>query len=86
MGVQASHGALQDPVLELRDSRGALIYQNDNWRSTQEQEIIATTIAPTNDNEAAILATVSPGAYTAILSGANSSTGVALVEVYALDP
>ena len=79
-------GALQDPVLELRDSRGTLIYQNDNWRSTQQQEIIATTVAPTNDNEAAILATVSPGAYTAILSGANSSTGVALVEVYALDP
>jgi hypothetical protein len=79
-------GALQNPVLELHDGRGSLIYQNDTWRSTQEQEIIATTVAPANDNEAAILATLPAGAYTAILRGANSTTGVALVEVYALDP
>ena len=79
-------GALQNPVLELYDSRGSLIYQNDNWRSTQEKEIIATTVAPANDNEAAILATLPAGAYTAILRGANSTSGVALVEVYALDP
>jgi len=79
-------GALLDPVLELHDSRGWLIYQNDNWRSNQEQEIIATTVAPGSDKESAILATLPAGAYTAILRGANSTSGVALVEIYALDP
>ena len=80
------NGALQDPVLELHDGRGSLIYQNDNWRSTQEKAIIATTVAPANDNEAAILVTLPAGAYTAVLRGANDAAGVALVEIYALDP
>jgi hypothetical protein len=81
-GIQ---GALADPIMELHDSQGSLIYQNDNWRSTQERDIANTTIAPTNDKESAILATLEPGSYTAIVRGANSATGVALVEIYALD-
>jgi Concanavalin A-like lectin/glucanases superfamily len=76
--------ALQDPTLELHDSNGALIASNDNWRTDQEAEIIATTIPPTNDLESAIVRDLTPGAYTAIVSGVNSTTGVALVEVYAL--
>jgi hypothetical protein len=72
-------------VLELHDSQGSLIYQNDNWRSTQEQQIIATTAPPTNDKESAIIATLEPGAYTAIVRGAKNATGVALVELYVLD-
>ncbi len=78
-------GTLPDPTLELRDREGSLIFQNDNWRSTQEQQIIDSTIAPLDDRESAIIATLSPGAYTAIARGAGDSTGVALVEVYSLD-
>jgi acetyl esterase/lipase len=79
-------GALADPVLELHDSAGSLIFRNDNWRTDQEQEIIATTVPPTDDRESAIVATLQPGAYTAIVGGANNTAGVALVEVYALSP
>jgi hypothetical protein len=82
-GVQSP---LNDPYLELRDSNGALLYVNDNWRSTQEQEIINTTIPPSNNKEAAIVATLAAGNYTAIVRDANFSTGVALVEVYDLEP
>ncbi len=84
-------GTLQDPTLELHDSNG-LLSANDNWRDTQEQEIIDTTIPPTNDLESAIVATLAPldpkipgsGAYTVIVSGKNASTGIGLVEVYDL--
>ena len=74
-------GALQDPTLELHDS-SSLLGSNDNWRDTQEQEIIATTIPPTNDLESAIVAILDPGAYTVILSGKNGTTGVGLVEIF----
>ena len=75
---------LANPTLELHNSSGALIASNDNWRSDQEAEIIATGIPPTNDNESAIIRTLAPGRYTAIVRGVNNSTGVALVEVYQL--
>ncbi|MDQ3116772.1 MAG: hypothetical protein M3Q86_09230, partial [Verrucomicrobiota bacterium] len=58
---------------------------NDNWRDTQEQEIMDTTIPPTDDLEAAIVATLDPGFYTAIVRGKNDTTGIGLVEVYDLD-
>lgn len=74
-------GALADPMLELYDGNGALIAQNDNWRSDQEQEIVATRIPPVDDREAAIVKTLQPGSYTAIVRGKNSTTGVGLVEV-----
>jgi hypothetical protein len=76
--------SLQDPTLELRDSDGRLIASNDNWRSDQEAEIRATTVEPLNDLESAIVRTLPPGAYTAIVRGKNDSTGVALVEAYQL--
>ncbi len=75
-------GALADPVLEL--DGGAVV--NDDWRSTQEGEIVATTIPPSNNQEAAIVATLAPGGHTAILRGKNNGTGVGLVEVYDLEP
>ena len=80
-------GKLADPTLELRDGNGALLRSNDNWRSDQEAEIIATGIPPTNDLESAIVATLpSNGAsYTAIVRGVNGTTGVAVVEAYALN-
>ena len=76
--------ALADPTLELRDGNGALLRANDNWRSDQEAEIIATGIPPTNDLESAIVATLPPGLYTALLAGLNNGTGIGLVEVYDL--
>jgi CSLREA domain-containing protein len=78
-------GSLGDPTLELHDGNGALIAANDNWRSDQEAEIIATTIPPSNDLESAIVRNLTPGNYTAIVRGVNGTTGVALVEVYALN-
>ena len=77
--------ALADPTLELHDENGAVIGFNDNWRTDQATEIIATTLAPTNDAESAIVATLSPGLYTAIVRGKGDTTGVALVETYQLD-
>jgi N-acetylneuraminic acid mutarotase len=75
---------LADPVLELHQSNGTII-TNDNWRDSQEAEIIASGLAPTNNAESAIIATLPPGAHTAIVRGKNGTTGVALVEVYDLD-
>ncbi len=77
--------SLADPTLELHDGNGAVIGFNDNWRSDHESEIVATGLAPPNDAESAIVATLSPGLYTAIVRGANNTTGVALVEAYQLD-
>ena len=77
-------GKLPDPVLELHDADGSLIASNDNWKSNQHAQILATTIPPTNDFEAAVLHYFSPGSYTAIVRGAGSLTGIAVVEAYAL--
>jgi plastocyanin len=78
-------GPLSDPTLELRNGDGGLIAFNDNWRSDQEAEIVATTIQPSNDLESALVQTLAPGNYTAVVHGVNNVTGVGLVEVYALD-
>jgi hypothetical protein len=79
-GVQ---GALADPTLELHQG-SSTIYLNDNWKDTQQAEIEATTIPPSNDLESAIVITLQPGAYTAILRGQNNGIGVGLIEVYDL--
>jgi Putative Ig domain/Galactose oxidase, central domain/Kelch motif len=76
--------ALADPTLELHDGSGSLISSNDDWRSTQEQEIIATGLMPTDDRESAIVATLASGNYTAIVRGKNETAGVAIVEAYNL--
>ncbi|MBA3273071.1 MAG: hypothetical protein H0T11_04255, partial [Chthoniobacterales bacterium] len=73
---------LQNPMLELHNSSGTIVASNDDWRTTQEQQIRQTGIAPRNDKESAILTTLAPGAYTAVISGVQQGTGVALVEVY----
>jgi hypothetical protein len=77
---------MQNPTLELHDGSGSLIMTNDNWKDTQQAEITATQLAPPADAEAAILATLQPGAYTAIQKGAGGGTGVGLIEVYDVDP
>lgn len=78
-------GVLTDPVLELRGPDGSLLVRNDNWREGQEQEVKDSGIPPRDDREAAIVATLEPGNYTAIISGKNGSTGVGLIEIYDLD-
>jgi hypothetical protein len=82
-------GALGDPTLELRNGSGMLVDSNDNWKtrpdgSSQQAAIEATTIPPTNDLESALVQTLVPGNYTAIVRGKNNTTGVGLVEVYQL--
>jgi hypothetical protein len=77
--------ALADPVLELHGSGGFATITNNNWRDTQEGAIQATGIPPTDNLEAAILATLTPGAYTAIVKGQNNTSGVGLIEVYDLN-
>ena len=78
-------GKLNNPALQLHDGNGELLQSNDDWRSDQEQEIIGTTIPPSHDLEAAIVRALMPAAYTAVVRGADGATGIALVEVYALD-
>jgi hypothetical protein len=79
-------GAMADPTIELHDHDGNLIAFNDNWRDTQETETQATGLAPSNDAESAIVVqALAAGNYTAIVRGSNSSTGIALFEVYDLD-
>jgi hypothetical protein len=87
-------GALNDPILELRDSSNQLIASNDNWKindqtgQSQQAEIEATTIPPTNEQESAILISLPAGtsAYTAILRDKKGDPGIGLVEVYDLSP
>jgi hypothetical protein len=86
VGVQ---GALQDPTLELHDGNGGTVATNDNWKlrpdgSSQQAEIEATTIPPSNNFESALVQTLAPGNYTAVVQGVNSTTGIAVVEVFAL--
>jgi hypothetical protein len=83
LGIQA---ALVDPTLELHNGDGSLVVQNDNWRSDQEQEILNSTLAPSDERESAIIATLIPGPYTAIVRGAGNSTGIAVFEIYRLTP
>ena len=77
---------LADPLLELHDGNGALIQANNDWRETQEVALQKTGLAPGNNLESAILISVPPGNYTAVLKGADGRTGNGLVEVYKLAP
>jgi hypothetical protein len=81
VGVQ---GALSDPLLELYDASGNLLATNNDWQQTQAQALRDANLAPSNDLESAILSTLAPGAYTAVLRGNGNATGIGLVEVYDL--
>ena len=76
--------ALQDPLLELRNAQGDVLLSNNDWESDQKDAITATGLAPSNTKESAILATLLPTNYTAIVRGAGNTAGVGLVEVYHL--
>src|ERR1700730_7287849 len=83
----SQHGlsdVLADPTLELHGGNGALLQSNDNWRdnASQASQISASGLAPSNNLESAIIATLQPGNYTAIVRGKNSGQGMALAEVH----
>jgi hypothetical protein len=75
-------GLLNDPFLELRTSSGDLLRSNDNWKDTQRAKIEGSGLAPADDRESAIVITLGPGSYTALLTGKDGTGGVGLVEVY----
>lgn len=75
-------GALQDPLLELKNANGLTLISNDDWRQSQENEINQTGLAPTDIRESALVTTLPNGNYTAIVRGKNDTTGVAVVEAY----
>ena len=78
---------MADPTLKLHDASGAVIAKNDNWSaSADKQAIIDSGIAPGDEREAAIVATLKPAPYTAVVRGAVAGTGVALTEIYDLAP
>ena len=77
-------GVLEDPTLELYDGAGDLVAQNDDWENDEQAAIEATTIPPSDDRESAIVRTLAPGAYTAIVRGKDETTGVGLVEAFDL--
>ena len=77
-------GALEDTTLELYQG-GTLLAANDNWKDSQRQEIEASGIAPADERESAIVYTLDPGLYTAVMSGRSGATGIGVVEVYDLD-
>jgi hypothetical protein len=78
-------GALADPVMELHGPGAFAPITNNNWKDTQEAEIQATGIPPTDHLESAILVTLNPGAYTAVVQGNNNTSGVGLIEIYDLN-
>jgi hypothetical protein len=82
LGDSGVPGVLANPTLDLVNSSGTVIRSNDNWKDSQRAEIEATGLAPTHDQESALLQAVAPGAYTAIVRGNGRTTGVGLVEVY----
>jgi glucose/arabinose dehydrogenase len=76
---------LADPIIRLNRGDGSLVMVNDNWKNTQQVEITAAGLAPPHDKEAALIATLPPGNYTAVVGGKDGGTGVTLAEVYDLD-
>jgi uncharacterized delta-60 repeat protein len=77
---------LADPELEVYNSSARVLARNDDWRATQEAEIIASGLPPTADTESAVVLTLQPGSYTAVIRGKGGSTGTAVAEIYDLDP
>jgi hypothetical protein len=79
-------GVLADPMIELHDQTGAIIAQNDNWQNSDLRvDLVGSGLAPSNPNEAALIAYLNPGSYTVVLQGIGGTTGIGLVEIYDLD-
>jgi len=78
--------ALNDPLLEIHGSNGDIILSNDNWQESQGQALRDTGLAPSHEKESAILVSLPPGSYTAVVRGADGGVGNGLVEFYKLAP
>lgn len=82
------NNALPNPKLEIFDGNGTSIKSNDDWRNNPQVEmfeLIQTGLQPTNDLESAVIITLAPGQYTAVISSVDpNATGFALVEIYQL--
>lgn len=74
--------ALPDTTLQLRDQQGSLVLENDDWRTSQQQELESLGLQPTHNLEAALVATIQPGQYTAQVRGKGQATGIGVVQVY----
>lgn len=84
LGAFGVSGALPDPMLRLVDQNGTQIASNDDWRTNEAAiQAQAPTLAPMRNEEPALISSLAPGQYTAIVEGKNA-TGVATVEIYAL--
>lgn len=90
LGQAGIANPLADPTLEIHNASGTIIAHNDDWKvnaetgQSQEAAIRATGAQPSNDAESALLFTIAPGQYTAIVAGKSGGTGVGVVEVYNL--
>jgi hypothetical protein len=87
LGAAGIANPLSDPALDLHDSDGVIVQSNDDWQQGADAQLITeANLAPANAKEAALFATLNPGAYTAIVTGVGGVTGIALVEVYDTSP
>jgi arylsulfate sulfotransferase len=87
LGNAGISGALADPVISLYDASGTALVTNDNWPTgPRASQIAAEGLAPSAPTESAIRASLAPGSYTAVVTGTNATSGVALVEMYDLSP
>ena len=86
---------LANPILEIHDDTNAIVATNNDWQNTeigglitgpQAAEIAATNLAPGNELEAAIIANLPPGRYTAVVRGAGNTSGTGVVDAYDLSP
>ena len=82
LGNQGIVEPLNDPMLEVHDGNGAILAANNNWTDSQQSEIVASLLPPSDNREAAIVARFPAGVYTAILEGNGGTTGVGLLEIY----
>ncbi len=78
-------GAVTDPIITVVNSSNVVVASNDDWKNTQAAEISGSGFAPPNDLESAIIVTLPPGSYSAVVSGKNGGTGIGLVDLYELD-
>ena len=85
LGNFGINGALQDPTLDLVDANGMVLRANNDWKDSQRTEIETAGLPPGDDRECALVQTLAPGNYTAIVRGAGNTTGVGLVEVYNIE-
>jgi hypothetical protein len=78
--------ALPDTTLQLRNQNGAIVRENDNWQSdpAQKQELESTGLQPSHPLEAALVATIPPGQYTAQVRGKGQASGIGVVQLYFL--